>query len=276
MNYAHRTLTLTFIVLLLASLFTLPLPSVTAQAGYQPSVPQFTVKLIDNSYDVPPSSYPVIDQYTGQETTKTFPGSYVIDRSIEVMVKNQPFTSYTNTSGHAIELYYIIQVKGHYGEGWRSISKVPFISPDKGHGYTTKQINVDNYEEGSQLDFRVRAVIGYDASYYDVMGLGMRDQYVLDEHVSSNWSSIQTITLPHGTTSSPPSQTTIQPENPSATSGNNQPQQPGQNKPSFVFQSSFLLWLGAFLFVGVVVVVVMVFLRRHLKTLNFNNLTCTA
>jgi len=127
MNCPNRALTLTFIVLLLASLFTLPTSSVAAQAGYQPSVPQFTVKLIDNSYDVPPSSYTVIDQYTGQETTKTFPGSHVIDRSIEVMVKNQPFTSYTNTSGHAIELYYIIQVKGHYGEGWRSISKVPLF-----------------------------------------------------------------------------------------------------------------------------------------------------
>jgi hypothetical protein len=33
---------------------------VTAQAGYKPSVPQFTVKLVDNSYDASP--YTVIDR----------------------------------------------------------------------------------------------------------------------------------------------------------------------------------------------------------------------
>ncbi|MCL1977393.1 MAG: hypothetical protein FWG55_04720, partial [Candidatus Bathyarchaeota archaeon] len=47
--------------------------SVSAQAGYKPSAPQFTVKLIDNSYDVPPSTTTTVDQYTGKETTAITP-----------------------------------------------------------------------------------------------------------------------------------------------------------------------------------------------------------
>lgn len=41
-------------------------------AQSKPSVPEFTVKLVDNSYDVPPTQ--TTDPYTG---TKTIPGYHV-------------------------------------------------------------------------------------------------------------------------------------------------------------------------------------------------------
>ncbi|MDR2720317.1 MAG: hypothetical protein LBC03_05900, partial [Nitrososphaerota archaeon] len=60
--------------MLLASLSVLTVAPVTAQEGFKPSVPQISsVKLVDSSYDVPPSSTTTVDQYTGKETTTTTP-----------------------------------------------------------------------------------------------------------------------------------------------------------------------------------------------------------
>lgn len=52
----------------------------------KPSVPEFTVKLVDSSYDVP-TSYS-IDPYTGQNVTHA--GSHVESRTLDVKIKNQP------------------------------------------------------------------------------------------------------------------------------------------------------------------------------------------
>ena len=78
-------------------------------------------------------------------------------KTIETTIKNQPFTPYTNASGHKIDLYYIIQMKGHYAEGWGSWSS-PFHKQ-----FDTEDIVVhmsaNNYDDGSQLEFRVKAVV---------------------------------------------------------------------------------------------------------------------
>lgn len=52
----------------------------------KPSVPEFTVKLVDSSYDVP-TTYS-IDPYTGQNVTHA--GSHVESRTLDVKIKNQP------------------------------------------------------------------------------------------------------------------------------------------------------------------------------------------
>ncbi|MDR2707214.1 MAG: hypothetical protein LBB87_00480 [Nitrososphaerota archaeon] len=94
-------------------------PSVTAQAGYKPSVPQFTVKLVDDSYDVPPSTTTVTDPYTGKESIVNDPGYHISDRTIECSIKNQPFTLYEKENAYTPPaLYYKIQFKGHFEEKW--------------------------------------------------------------------------------------------------------------------------------------------------------------
>ena len=81
----------------------------------KPSVPEFTVKLVDSSYDVP-TTYS-IDPYTGENVTHA--GSHVERRSIEVKIKNQPFTPYYDeSSGWNISFYYNIRIKGYYSEDW--------------------------------------------------------------------------------------------------------------------------------------------------------------
>jgi len=68
MNLASKYLTTPFIVLLLSSLLVLTISPLTVQAVTKPSIPQFTVKLIDNSYDVP--AIQIKDPYTGEVTTQ--------------------------------------------------------------------------------------------------------------------------------------------------------------------------------------------------------------
>jgi len=255
------TVLLLITCLVASSLLVLTVTPVTAQAGYKPSAPQFTVKLIDNSYNEPPAY--TTDPYTG-ETKLVWIGGYVSNKTIEVTIKNQPFTAYTNASGHKIDLYYIIQMKGHYAEGWGSWSS-PFHKQ-----FDTDDIVVhmsaNNYEDGSQLEFRVKAVVAYDASYYDILGLGLRSQYWLDEHATSDYSSIKTLRI--GSTS--PSQTTTLP--PVTSEGNGQPQYPDQTQPpnSSIFTNPFVTLVIGILLGGGVIAVVMLFLRR-IKTQAYTN-----
>ena len=73
---------------------------------------------------------------------------------------------------------------------------------------------------------------------------------------SSNWSGIQTIYMDGTTSSFPPSQTTTSP--PITSEGNGQPQSPFSN-PLFIFGAGIL-------FAGIIVAMVTVILKRHLKT----------
>ena len=158
--------------MLLASLSVFTVAPATAQAGFKPSVPQFTVKLVDNSYDVPPSTTTVTDPYTGKESIVNDPGHHVSDRTIDVSIKNQSFISYEKENAYTPPtLYYKIQFKGHFEENWvtfpwlnsdvtviQSDSEYTVVSSQSGITGITHMIN--RLEAGSQLDFRVQAVIG--------------------------------------------------------------------------------------------------------------------
>jgi hypothetical protein len=62
--------------------------SAYAQSIPEPSVPEFTVKIVAYPYDVPTTHS--IDPFTGQDVTHE--GYHVNNQSIEVRIKNQPFT----------------------------------------------------------------------------------------------------------------------------------------------------------------------------------------
>ncbi|MDR0460537.1 MAG: hypothetical protein LBH62_03740 [Nitrososphaerota archaeon] len=98
-------------------------------------------------------------------------------------------------------------------------------------------MSVNDFEDGSKLDFRVDAVIGYMYEFIhpDHPLLVLRTELIGE---SSGWSSIQTFTLTYKSQSSPsyPSQIASSPENPISTFDDNPV--PSTN---FVLSTRFLL-----------------------------------
>jgi len=207
----NKSITLVFVLVLSLSSF------LTVKVSFAqiptPSFPEFTVKIVAYPYDVPPKTTTTIDQYTGKETTITQPGYHVENKSIEIAIKNQPFTPYTFTAltsnNHetgesysyvrnvTVNFYYNIQVKGHFGyeSDWKSVgsgefsySEGPKSNAQLNSKYTVTSIKAD-YPNDAILDFRVQALIGYYVPYgRSVVILGY-DFYGQE----SNWSNIQTL-----------------------------------------------------------------------------------
>ncbi len=190
------------IFLMVSSLSLVSLTS--AQSIPKPSVPEFTLRYVDYSYDVPPKYG--IDQYTGQNITIQA-GYHVDNRSIEVTVKNQPFTPYNDSNGNYIGLYYNFRYKGHYGTQWTyfpfnpdGVTATPWngmiisrgVFPYFTQSEAANTTFIFGVHEG-QEDFEVQAQIGHIA---DVGGgtvsLG---SYYKFTGVSSDWSPTQTVTI---------------------------------------------------------------------------------
>jgi hypothetical protein len=281
MGFVHRFLALMFVCLVLASLFVISVKSDEAYAASKPSVPEFTVKLVDYSYDVPPVTTTTTNEYTGEKTTTTTPGYRVENKTVEVTITNQPFTPYTDANRITYYLYYIVQAKGRFGEDWQDWgSTVQTINPYGGGfwGATSEYLQGSllsspaNYAAGAQVDFRVEAIIGH---YVPEKSDLMFPRYWFETDVSSGWSKVQTFTMPDGSSTQPPSQTPTQPTNLPATSNNNQPHQSEQNQIlDFMSHPLFLLGVGALVGVGLTIIV-LVFTRRRMKILDYNNSSLT-
>jgi hypothetical protein len=177
----------------------------------QPSIPEFTVKYVDLSYDVPPTYG--TDQYTGQPIIIQ-DGYHVDNRSLQFTIRNQPFTPYTDSIGTQIGLYYNFRVKGAYGTEWNYYPFAPNGVTTRRYGgwfggnstespadlvqsnseYTTITIQIPdlyNVPMKAQLDVQAQALIGYmEPSDYMMAG----HVYVFTGE-SSDWSSTQTITV---------------------------------------------------------------------------------
>jgi hypothetical protein len=170
--------------------------SANAQSIPKPSVPEFTAKYVDRSFIVPASTS--IDPYTGQNVTH--PSYFVENRTLELDIKNQPFTPYTidNSTGSPwnTTLMYNVQTKGHFAVNWTVLYSVDngFFPASSSH-YTTVSYTINerpvfgNLQPNSQVDFQVEAFIGYVSRT-----IGFASWYFTGE--SSGWSSTQTITIP--------------------------------------------------------------------------------
>jgi hypothetical protein len=165
------------------------------------AVPEFTLKYVDNSYDVPSSTTTETNPYTGDKTVTTEPGYHVENGTIEVIIKNQEFTPYPIDSQHTISLFYYVSYKGHYAEDWdyyppstygREYSAI-FIRQSTSD-YTVVQFRAPS--EG-EMDFRVQAQIGYYTSTTEFIAVpgAPFTTYTFNGEVSG-WSSTQTITIP--------------------------------------------------------------------------------
>jgi len=182
----------------------------------KPSVPEFTMKYVDLSYDVPPTYG--IDQYTGESVTNA--GYHVENRTIEVAVKNQPFVSYIDNSTGApwnITLFYNVRLRGHYADNWTAVYNPYYGYPEQSNSDPTVityslDDNVyplwDNLQQGGQVDFQVQALIGYVHREYNP---NATDQLQMWPWVftgeTSDWSSTQTVTIDGSTSTTTPTAT---------------------------------------------------------------------
>jgi len=184
----------------------------------KPSVPQFTLTYADHSYDVPAKKTSSTDPFTGKVTTTTIPGYHVKNYTVDLSIRNQPYPSTIN-NGNVSVFRYFVEDKGHFQpedyfwvEGEDGLSGADVVASNS--EYTVVSIPVGAVPAGGAVDFRVQASLGYDYTYF--YGLVPFRGWASSD---SDWSSVQTITIP-GT---PPS------SNPTATSTQNPTTTPAQN-----------------------------------------------
>jgi hypothetical protein len=191
------------LVVILAVSNLMKVESAISQTIPKPSVPEYTLKLVDHSYDVPSTTITSTDPYTGKQTVTTHPGYRVQNKSIEVTIKNQQFTPYSIDNQHTIYLFYNFSYKGHYASDWNYYpsngsyawdSDAATNIPQSTSDYTVIPFTAPT--EG-QMDFRVQAQIGYYDSYQEYIPVpGSPFTHYTFTGEASGWSNAQTITIP--------------------------------------------------------------------------------
>jgi hypothetical protein len=207
----------------------------TAQASTGVNgVPDFTLRYVDYSYDVPPKTTSTTDPYTNETTTTTIPGRHVDNKTVEAVIRNNVGASYYN-----------FRYKGHYAEEWRYY---PF-DPDSRFGYSLPDAfyvpykasdssftvaalpfySFKNVPAGGLIDVQVQALFGdFDADPWGHL-LPMEPTYDFDfTGTTSDWSSTQTITIGEGQAPTPSPATTPTPA-PTATAAPSPIPVPGQS-----------------------------------------------
>jgi hypothetical protein len=199
---------------------------VQAETALQkPAIPEFTLRFVDNSYDVPPTFSK--DPFTGKNEM-TQEGYHVENKTIEVKIKNQSFNRYVDSQGNHIMLQYDIRWKGHFDGYWVEYSSHnngiylgasnqimvdgSLLYPNAPYTEATYIIGTNRYEgqfafgydgrlgnvsDGGKIDFQVQALIGY----YNSIEVPPDSVYprgniqTVFTGVSSDWSKTQAITI---------------------------------------------------------------------------------
>jgi hypothetical protein len=272
------------IVLLVASSLIM-IKSAYAQAIKKPSIPEFTAKYVDRSYDIPPTYG--VDQYTGK-TIITKPGEHIDNRTVEITIKNQPFTTFTDTNGNSICMFYNVRFKGPFGQNWTEMFGVQrtvwysFSNPVDNFGYMIQTyssqytiVEITNPPAQGQMDIQVKALEGY-TNRTTVQGhIFMAQVAYTFFGEESEWSNTQTVTIDGASTSTPnPTSPTIStptstPYNStSAPSTNGNQTKVKDSVPLTISLTTFLLVVIAL--VVIIAVLLLLFYRRHRKTISQN------
>jgi hypothetical protein len=177
----------------LSCLTILTVDPANAQTIPKPSVPEFILKFVDASYDVP-ITY-TTDPYTGQNITHQ--GYHVNNTILLIAIQNQPlvYQFNGNESFGSESFYYNIQVKGHYAENWTQLylnDELPMPN--------VSSIGITVPFDGKE-DFRVQAMIGY----FHKIAVPFSG-WVFDGQ-TSDWSTTQTIAIPTSLSSPNPTPT---------------------------------------------------------------------
>ncbi len=217
MGIINKTYTLILtLIIATACLTVLTAKPADAQTIPKPSVPNFDIAFIDSSYEIPPTS--TVNPYNGQVTTEA--GRHVESRTIQISVKNQPFTPFTvqwqsgdQYYNKTVYLHYEVRWKGHFETDWHQqyypLDNYYMISPEDARLKTEYSIFTYKGEYSSagwngmgptmpqdaQIDFQVKARIGYVKYVQEgIAGLAFKGE-------ESDWSNTQTITLAQNPTS---------------------------------------------------------------------------
>lgn len=172
-----------------------------AQSIPKPSVPEFTLKFVDKSHDVSPTTTSSTDPYNGKTTTQTIPGYHVKDLTIEITIKNQLFPSIID--GNASNLYYNIRIKGHFADYWNVLYYTSGSDPGSLPIQSSSQYTVlslpANYQSDDQVDIEVQAILGYNYNHPNHEHI-MPPIINVFAYQLSDWSPTQTFTMPNTST----------------------------------------------------------------------------
>jgi hypothetical protein len=184
------------VILIVSSL--MMVNSVNAQTNLNiptPAVPEFSVGVVDHSYDVPTTTTTSIDPYTGEEKTIVHQGYHVNNFTVDITIKNQPFTS----DNELIDLFFNIRQKGHYEQNWTDLFHI-----SKGvngnsllrqsHNQFTVYSFFKEYPAHGVVEFQVEAFIAVGQKFTTSFGYWTWQE--------SGWSPTQTITIGDDYTSS--------------------------------------------------------------------------
>jgi hypothetical protein len=216
---SKRAALLLIITLTASSLITIE--SAFAQQIPKPSVPEFTLKLVGPPYYV--NTTYSLDPSTGQIVANigyTNPYS-----ALEINVKNQPFTPFTDGSGNTYSFYYNVRLKNHNSDDWveayHAWNYYPTQSTDS--DYTNVGFSIEGQMgigvlAGTQTDIQVEAMIGYvhrapNPNYTNPLDMF---PYVFTGE-TSGWSETQTISIPANTPLSPTPTPSTSPSQPQQT-----------------------------------------------------------
>jgi hypothetical protein len=167
-----------------------------------PAIPQFTLKLEDDSHDIVNSS-----------------GTFHVEiKFIDVVINNTvPYSMYAVVNETIVKPYYNVHIKGHT-QDWKDATITGNLAPQKNSTTVKFGLGSTNPDPGgwsiwlgsitneSQIDFQVRAVEGFYTKVADVGAICWRNPNfsVFNETGRSAWSDTQTISNPNDSTSISP------------------------------------------------------------------------
>jgi len=205
----------------------------------KPSVTEFTIDLIDSSYDILPSS--TVDPYTGQ--TIPTDGRHVESVTIKLSIKNQQYTPFMMKQEYGddrtIFLHNVYRWKVAFEQDWHEYSPdlENYISVTLEEAKDMSDFSVftfdaqiisgeyDIKERGfygtfppeAKIEFQVKALIGY-VSWYNSPG-GLSGWMFTGE--DSGWSVTRTVTLPAASASTLSPAPSVSPSQASSSSQSN-------------------------------------------------------
>ncbi len=203
---------LPFVVTLLVLSSIVAIMPALAQVGVTtPSVPSFGVMYEPHTYYVSPTYG--VDPSTGKAVI-THEGYYEEYKEVWVSISNQPFEPYNDSKGNHIELFYDVRWKAQSTNAWEGLpGNIRFTQTTdfyltgivfgfRGYNGSDGYMALLDYVPGTQIDFQVKASIGYYT----------KDNVFVGQ--TSGWSNTQTLTIPDSsaTTTSPSNPTPSVPE----------------------------------------------------------------
>ncbi|MDR0470523.1 MAG: hypothetical protein LBH79_02200, partial [Nitrososphaerota archaeon] len=178
MNFKSKKFTLILIFTMTASGLLLIEPCtapVTVPANPKAAPEIISVVIHNNPIWKPPVTY--TDSYTG-EITYSNPGYWTCNGSIEITIRNRPFTAYTDKNGNYVNRYYSFFWKDSNTQ-WkedfpRSLQPEAVYQSNSANTVATfpygNSGGIYVLQENMIIDFRVQAVEGYFMLSYETRG----------------------------------------------------------------------------------------------------------